>query len=137
MKNSGLYFFWIVLGAAFIAIAFSIRSEEFKAVSGVLIGVGAGLAASNFSRLMVWRYEKKHPDIFKQSQIERQDERNQQIRWKSKGKSGDITQWFILGLAYVMILLDLPLWLILVTIGIYVLKSILEAVFIYRFQKEM
>lgn len=138
MKRTAFFIiFWIVFGAALVAASLLLQPDTPKALRGAMLGVGVGLAWMYILKLMVWRYEKKHPDALKQSQIDRKDERNQQMRWKAKGKSADIIQWFILGLAYVMILLDMPLWLIALTVGIYVLKSILEAAFFSRCQKEM
>lgn len=136
MRKSSYFVFWIVFGIALAAVSFFIP-DSLKSLKGVMIGVGAGLSVTFLSKYLSRRYEIKHPDIFKRSQIEQQDERNQQIRWKSKGKSADVIQWFILGLAYIMIFLDLPLWLTALTVGIFVLKSILEAVFFSRCQKEM
>lgn len=137
MKKRSFYITFIVIGIILGIAGFLIQAEELKAVSGIMIGVGAGLVGKNISNLVLKRYQESHPEMQKLSRIEMQDERNQQIRWRSKARSGDIIQWFIIGLAFVMILLDLPLWLTGLTIGIYVLRYILEIVYISRYQKEM
>ncbi len=129
MRKNSFYIVFLILGIALFAAGFLIQAEEWKAVSGILIGVGAGLAGANISNLVMKRYPEKV--------IELQDERNQQIKWKSKASSADIVQWLILGLAYLMILLDLPLWLILVTISVFIAKFVLEACFASRYQREM
>ena len=129
MRKNSFYIVFLIVGIALFSAGFLIQAEEWKAVSGIMIGVGAGLSGANVSNLAMKRYPKKV--------IELQDERNQQIKWKSKASSADIIQWLILGLAYLMILLDLPLWLILVTIGVFIAKFVLEACFAHRYQKEM
>ena len=129
MKKSSFYITFIVVGIILGVAGFLIQAEELKAVSGIMIGLGAGLVGANVSNLVMKRYPQKL--------IELKDERNQQIRWKSKARSADIVQWFILGLAYLMILLDLPLWLIGVAIGVFLVKFILEAYFANLYQKEM
>ena len=129
MKKSSFYITFIVVGIILGVAGFLIQAEELKAVSGIMIGLGAGLVGANVSNLVMKRYPQKL--------IELKDERNQQIRWKSKARSADIVQWFILGLAYLMILLDLPLWLIGVAIGVFLVRFILEAYFANLYQKEM
>lgn len=137
MKKTSFYIALLVMGIALNIAGFLIQAEELKAVSGIMIGVGAGLAGMSISNLIIKRYQRKHPEMEKQARIEMQDERNQQIRWRSKARSADIGQWFVIGLAYVMILLDLPLWLTGLTIGVFVLRYILEIIYISRYQKEM
>jgi hypothetical protein len=137
MKKTAFYIIFLVLGIALAVTGFFIQAEELKAVSGIMIGVGASLAGVNISNLILRRYQKKHPELERASRIEMQDERNQQIRWRSRARSADISQWFVIGLAYVMILLNMPLWLIGLTVGIFVLRFILEMYYIMRYQKEM
>jgi len=47
---------------------------------------------------------------------------------------GDIIQWFIMGIAYLTILIDAPLWVTLVVVGVFVLKNLLEIYYINKFK---
>ena len=59
------------------------------------------------------------------------------IRNKAKAKVGDITQWLIMGIAYITIVIDAPLWVTLVVVGVFLLKNALEVYFMNKFQKEL
>lgn len=59
------------------------------------------------------------------------------IRNKAKAKVGDIIQWLIMGIAYITIVIDAPLWVTLVVVGVFLLKNVLEVYFMNRFQKEL
>jgi hypothetical protein len=108
-----------------------------KSVGGVCIGVGAGIFGMSFSNLWMMSFNKKHPEQMKQSEIEFADERNTMIRNKAKAKAADIVQWFIMGIAYITILIGSPLWVTLVTVGVFLLKYILELYFMNRYQNEL
>ncbi|SDH99857.1 hypothetical protein SAMN05443529_1241, partial [Desulfosporosinus hippei DSM 8344] len=73
----------------------------------------------------------------KQLEIEFNDERNKIIQNRAKASAADITQWFIIGLAYVMILFDYPLWLFGITVGIFLLYYLISIFFAVKYQKEM
>lgn len=59
------------------------------------------------------------------------------IRNKAKAKVGDIIQWLIMGIAYITIVIDAPLWVTLVVVGVFLLKNVLEVYFMNKFQKEL
>jgi len=132
-----LYVITLILGMALIGASFFVRGEELKVWSGLLIGIGGGLLGMSAARLYMVHWEGENPELTKQSQIEFEDERNTLIRSKAKAKSGDITQWFIVGLAFITILIKAPLWVTLATIGVYLFYNILGLYLIVRYQKEM
>lgn len=136
-NKTSFYVFLLLLGISLIAISLFLRGEEVKGVSGVLIGIGAGLFGISLLNLYMKRYQQAHPEIKKQNEIEFNDERNEIIRYKAKAKSGDIIQWLVMGLAYVMILFDYPLWLIAITVGIFLLYNLIMIYFVGKYQKEM
>jgi len=127
----------IVIAIFLVAFSFFIRSEDLKAVSGICLGIGCGLFGMNVAQLVIKHYEKKNPKIRKQNEIDAADERNVLINSKAKAKAGDIVQWFIIGIAYILILIDVPLWTILIVVGVYVLYYILQFYYIGKYQKEM
>lgn len=136
-KNKSLYIVTLVIGIALFAGSFLVRSEELKTISGVMIGIGAALFGTSIAKLWMRRFEEKNPDIMKDNEIEFKDERNTLIRYRAKAAAGDIIQWFIIGIAYLLIIIDAPLWVILVTVGIFLLYNILGMYFMGKYQKEM
>jgi purine-cytosine permease-like protein len=139
LKKRSYYVILLIVGIGLIGIALLLRMYPNipKSVGGVCIGVGGGLFGMSISNLYMKRLEDKKPDIRKQKEIELSDERNTIIRNKAKAKAGDITQWFIMGIAYVTILINASMWVTLVVIGVFSLKCTLEAYFMNKYQKEM
>ena len=137
MNKTVLYIVTLIGGVIMTVIGLLIKEEALKAVSGVLIGIGAGLVGMSLSALSNLKYLKKHPAAAKQAQIESKDERNIIIRARAKAAAADVTRWFVLALAYIMILIDAPLWATLCVVAVYTLYHILTLVFMARFQKQM
>ena len=137
MNKTVLFVITLIGGIIMTVIGLLIKEEALKAVSGVLIGVGAGLVGMSLSALSNLKYLKKHPVAAKQAQIESKDERNVIIRAHAKAAAADVMRWFVLALAYIMILIDAPLWATLCVVAVYSLYHILTLVFLARFQKQM
>ena len=110
---------------------------ELNSLSGLLLGTGAGVFGANIAKLYSINLEKKNPDIRKENEIELKDERNILIRQRAKAKSADIIQWLIMLIAYLEIFVNAPLWIILLTVGIFVLYNIIQIYYINKFNKEM
>ena len=127
------------ISALIISIIMIILSQfvELNSLSGILLGTGAGVLGANIAKLYFISLEKKNPDIIKENEIELKDERNVLILQKAKAKSADITQWLIMLVAYLEILVNAPLWITLVTIGIFVLYNIIQIYYVNKFNKEM
>ncbi|MBE6023880.1 MAG: hypothetical protein E7231_11745 [Cellulosilyticum sp.] len=137
LKKKSFYVMTLMIGIALLCLSFLFRGEELKAISGVLIGLGAGLFGMSIANLWMKRFEEKNPDIMKDNEIEFKDERNTIIRYRAKAKAGEIIQWFIVGIAYLLIIIDAPLWTILITIGGFVLYHIIALYYMNKYQKEM
>ncbi len=137
LKKKTAYIVTILTGAVLITLSFLFRAEDVKTLSGVLIGIGSALLGSGIAKLWMKGYEEKNPDIAKENDIEFKDERNTLIRYRAKAKAGDIIQWFIMGIAYLLIIIDAPLWVILVTVGIFLLYNVLGIFYMGKYQKEM
>jgi hypothetical protein len=137
LKKAWVYGALLIAGLALMGLSFLFGAESVKAVQGVMMGVGAGLTGVSGANLLMKRYENQHPDVAKQSEIESKDERNVMIRAKARAAAGNVLQWFIIGLAFVMILLDAPLGYTLAAVGVYLAYHVLSAVFMVRYQKQM
>ena len=137
LKKKSYYICFLIIGLALLAASCFFRGEEVKAVAGILLGIGAGLVGMSFANLYMKHYEDKHPEIKKQNEIDYKDERNASIRNKAKAKAGDIIQWLIIGMVYILIIIDAPLWVSLIPVGIFLLYHILGTYYMSKYQKEM
>ena len=133
-KKSMFYISGIIISVIMIILS---QFVELNSHSGILLGTGAGVLGANIAKLYFISLEKKNPDIIKENEIELKDERNVLILQKAKAKSADITQWLIMLVAYLEIFVNAPLWIILVTIGIFVLYNIIQIYYVNKFNKEM
>ena len=135
MQNKSM-FYSMAITMSVIMIILS-QFVELNSHSGILLGTGAGAIGASIAKLYSINLEKKNPDMIKENEIELQDERNILIRQRAKAKSADITQWLIMLVAYLEILVNAPLWITLVTIGIFVLYNIIQIYYVNKFNKEM
>lgn len=133
-KKSTFYVMAIITSIIMIILS---QFVELNSHSGILLGTGAGVIGASIAKLYTINLEKKNPDMIKENEIELQDERNVLIRQRAKAKSADITQWLIMIIAYLEIFVNAPLWIILLTVGIFVLYNIIQIYYINKFNKEM
>ena len=129
--------FYITALSISIIMIISSQFVELNSLSGLLLGIGAGVFGANIAKLFSISLEKKNPDIIKENEIELKDERNVLIRQRAKAKSADIMQWLIMLIAYLTIFVNAPLWITLLTVGIFVLYNIIQIYYINKFNKEM
>ncbi len=138
MKKKLFYLCLVVLGLALAVFGvFFFRGEEVRNIGGVCLGIGAGIFGAAVSKLFMLNFYEKHPKEYKQESVESADERNIMIRNKAKAKSADIVQWFIMGIAYICILIKAPLWLTLCIISVFLLKNMIEMFLMNKYAKEM
>ena len=133
-----LYLILGILGLVLAAVAKFLPAQVWnKAQIGAVIGVGAGLFGFGLVKWWVERWNEKNPEIVKQNEIERKDERNQLIRGKAQALSGEILHWLLMGGAWAAIILDAPLWVTLAFVGVFLLKTVLDLAFIAYYQRRM
>ena len=133
-KKSMFYISGIIISVIMIILS---QFVELNSHSGILLGTGAGVIGASIAKLYFISLEKKNPDMIKENEIELKDERNILILQRAKAKSADITQWLIMIIAYLEIFVNAPLWIILLTVGIFVLYNIIQIYYINKFNKEM
>jgi len=136
MKRS-FYYATLIAGICSIIASLFFRSEEVKLISGLLIGIGAGLSGMSVANLVVKHLERKNPELEKQAEIEYKDERNTMIRNRAKAKAGNITQWLIMGIAYITIIVSTPLWVTLTVIAVFLIYNMIVIYLMNKYQKEM
>ena len=127
----------LVVGVLGAAAGFILDTAVAKQVSGLLIGVGAGLVGMSLSNLLMLRMEHKNPALTKQAEIERRDERNRMLRGRAKAAAGEVLRWTVICTAYIAILLDAPLWVTLAIVGLFLLHSIVYICMLSKYQKEL
>ena len=137
-KNS-FYVALIIAGTVLFGIGIFLRffPEIPKKFGGICIGIGVGILSAGVSNLIMKHQENDQPELKKQNEIEFLDERNTMIRNKAKATVSDIIQWLIMGIAYVTILIDAPMWVTLVVVGVFLLKNVLEVYLMNKYQKEL
>lgn len=131
LKKRSFYVGTLLLGIILVGLSFAF-GDDMKQISGLLIGSGAAAFGMSIAQIYNLTYEKNHPELVRQNEIEIKDERNTMIRYRAKAKAGNIIHWMIIGIAYIMILFDLPLWAVLVTIGVFLLYDILSMYFMSK-----
>ena len=138
MKKKSSFFLIVgIIGIVLIVLSLVLDGRVSDAVDGTLMGVGAGFIGAGFSMWRMYRWEKKDPAKWKQYVIESRDERNVAIRFRAQAVAGDVMQWMVLAAAWVAILFDAPLWVILAAVGVFLFKTILEMCLMGRYQKVM
>ena len=138
MRKKASFFLIVgIIGIALIVLSLVLDGRVSDAVDGTLMGVGAALTGAGFSVWRMYRWEKKDPAKWKQYVIESRDERNVTIRFRAQAIAGVVMQWMVLAAAWVAILFDAPLWVILAAVGVFLFKTILEMCLMGRFQKVM
>lgn len=136
-RKQSTYIAMLIVGICCMAASFLFMGEALKSVSGVLIGIGAGLLGASVSNLLLLRMEHKNPALEKQAKIEYGDERNTMIRHRAKARAGEITQWLIMGIAYVTIIISAPLWVTFAVIAVFLAYNVLGIYLMAKYQKEM
>lgn len=136
-KKNWLYVIFLIAGIGSLGAGFCLQAEEVKRISGMFIGIGAGLFGMSISGLLMKRLEQEHPELDKQAEIEYKDERNIIIRNRAKAKAGDMTQWLMMGIAYFTIAISAPLWITLAVIAAFLFYHAAGVYLMNKYQKEM
>lgn len=136
--KTGLYLVIGILGIVFaLAGKFVLKDFLSDSQSSVMIGVGVGLFVFGISKWCFGLWIEKNPELMKQNEIEANDERNQFIRLKAQALSGKILHWLLMVGAWVGIVIDVSLWTILLFVGTFLLKTILDFILMAYYQRKM
>ena len=128
----------LITGAALLLLGLLLGERVLSdAMGGMLVGAGSGLMAMGISQLLTARYDARHPQQARRSEIEQRDERNVAIRRRAQAVAGEALQWAVIAAAWISVGLGAPLWVTLAAVGVFVAKSVLELVLMARYQREM
>lgn len=120
-----------------LASIFLDKGEVVSRLSGLIFALGFGLIGGGLGGLYKIRHIEKIPGKSKQMEIEYKDERNELIRDKANAKAGDISNWFVLLIAYICIIMGYPIWLVFLILGVFLLKYILWILLINKYNNEL
>lgn len=111
-------------------------SENFGALRGVLIGIGAGLSGAAVSTILSRKMYKDNPELAKQARINENDERYIQVR-----KTAASYMWFVttfllsaMSLAFVVLNLVIAAWIALSALIIHI---VLYIILLFKINKTM
>ncbi|MGL4873444.1 MAG: hypothetical protein ACRC30_02205 [Clostridium sp.] len=126
----------VIMAIGGFLISATSQNDMIERIGGIVGALGCGVMGGYFGVIRQHKYYKENPSKQKEMQIELKDERSNLIRTKAAAKAGNITTWLILGVAYLFIILDYPLWLVFLILGIFLLKTVLEIIFIKKYNNE-
>lgn len=134
----GLWIAGIIVGIALVGIGGTMLDHPAqKALSGTLIGIGAGLAGMMLSKLAVEAAYRNHPHARRKAEIDEKDERNVTLNSLSKAKAFDAMSWILGILMLVLALMDTPLIAILLLVAAYLLIYGVYFISLNRYSKQM
>ena len=136
-NNKWLNIIFILISILAIIAGGLIRSETLKALSGVLIGGGAGLFGVMVSNLVNQWIEAKNPEYRHKVSIDSGDERNQAINAIAKSKAFNAFSPIFGVLMLVFVLIDVAMLPILLLVAAYVAVYGMYFYQIAKLQKEM
>jgi len=117
------FLFLFVLGVVTVIVGFTVFQQyEVKAVSGVLIGVGAGTAGLAVAQAATNSILARNPQLRHQLEIETKDERNVFINQTAKAKAFDFSIYVPLPVCLLAILMGASTKVILLIVGANVLQ---------------
>lgn len=137
-KKSSILIIISGVGLAVIGLLASIfidKGDIISRLSGLVFALGFGFIGGGLGSLYKINRIEKIPGKSKQMEIEYKDERNELIRDKANAKAGEISNWFVLLIAYICIVMGYPTWLIFLVLGVFILKYILWIVLINKYNK--
>ena len=128
----------VVLVIVGLLLTLFIKSGDIMSrTSNLIFSLGCGLIGAGLGGLYKIRRIEKIPGKSKQMEIEYKDERNELIRDKANAKAGDISNWFVLLIAYICIIMGYPTWLVFLILGVFLLKYVLWIIFMKKYNKEL
>lgn len=127
----------ILLIVGLSASIFLDKGEVISRLFGLIFTLGCGLIGGGIGGFCKIKRIEKIPGKFKQMEIEYNDERNKLIRDKANAKAGDISNWFVILIAYICIIMDYPTWLVFLVLGVFLMKYILWILLINKYNKEI
>jgi uncharacterized membrane protein len=126
-----------ICGILILLTAFALKGILPNKADGILFGLGSMLAALGCVRFLLGRFEERNPGQARLNEIEEKDERNAAIRCRAQAGAGTVLQWAVMGIAWIAILTDGPMWVILALAGAFGAKALLEYALTQYYSRRM
>ena len=129
----------ILLAAGGFVILKTIDSPQgvMRVLPYLILGIGCGVFGHGMGDLFSSLTYQKHPDLAKQMEIERGDERNVAIANKAKAKAYDVMIFLFGALMVCFALMEVELTAILLLVFAYLFVVGLSIYYRCKFEKEM
>lgn len=124
-------------GLILIIIGLFVRDIPEKPVLSVLLRIGIVLFAVGFMSLVNRLVEKKSTDLAVQRGEALSEEHIMAVRHRAKSLASDISQWLLVGVAYLTILFGAPFWATLSIVGVFVVCKLLYLLLTLYYQKKL
>lgn len=105
--------------------------------AGIMAGLGSMCFALGMVHFLIGRFEERHPEQHRLNEIEAKDERNTAIRCRARAGAGTFLQWTVMGIVWISILADGPMWVILALVGAFGAKALLEFALAQYYSRRM
>lgn len=139
MKLNKMTWLYIVLllGGILVAVGLVGMNGNTEKLAGVSVGIGSGLFSMSAVNLIIRGYYRKHPKLRQQAVIDFRDERNTAIRIRAKAKAFDVLIVVMIVLPFLFIFAGIALWVVLSTIGLYLLGYVMQLIYTLKYSKQM
>lgn len=143
MKNKSSSYFLVFLGALLFVIGlFLIKTTVepqgiMKALPYVFIGLGCGIFGQRMGNIISRKVMKNNPDIVKQLEINKKDERNIAISNLAKAKAYDSMIFIFGALMLSFALMGVDTMAILLLVAAYLFVIVYGLYYLCKYNKEM
>ncbi len=134
-KKMKLYIALAVMGAVLVSIGKFVFLVD--TISGLLIGIGAGLFGLSVARIIAIGIAEKNPEYKRKASIEEKDERNMAINNKAKAKGFDAMGYILTSLMLIFVFVNADLSIILLLVFAYLLVYGVFIFYLNKYSKEM
>jgi len=127
------YFAVLLLGLVLVVAGLFFVQDRW---GGVLIGLGAGLFGMSSAQLITEYTLQRNPALQKRAAIEQSDERNVQISNFSKAKAFEFGTFLALPYFLVLVIAGVQLWIVLLSVVLYVAYYVVYLWFLNKKMRE-
>ena len=143
MKRKTFDYLFTLLGFALLAVGLYLVKNEtdphgfLKALPYVSIGLGCGVFGHGMGNIVSRKAYQRNPEIQKQIEIERKDERNIAVANHAKAKAYDLMLFVFGALMLSFALLEVHMVVILLLVFSYLLVIIYFIYHLMKYEREM
>lgn len=143
MKKQGLDYLITAIGILLLGTGFFLLKTlldpqgVMRALPYICIGIGCGAFGHGVGNIVTRKVMKKNPDIQKQLDIEKEDERNIAIANLAKAKAFDMMIYVFGALMIAFALMGVDMVAILLLVFAYLLVIGYNIYYLFRYNKEM